>query len=128
MPHVQSIASGTTWSASAFIAWSREVRNKNHEATQTRTSNSAPAKTYANREPKLTVKQRRFVGRKTKREKFSRSRMIRRWLFRSHQCRYAEGERPDKNCHTSSVKVNQSQVDRVCDRNQRCESEHPLRG
>src|SRR5215471_16698973 len=39
--------------------------------TQTRTSNSAPAKTYANREPKLTVKQRRFVGRKTKREKFS---------------------------------------------------------
>src|SRR5262249_22737146 len=32
MPHVQSIASGTTWSASAFIAWSREVRNKNHEA------------------------------------------------------------------------------------------------
>src|SRR5262249_61997909 len=41
--------------------------------TQTRTSNSAPVKTYANREPKLTVKQRRFVGRKTKREKFSRS-------------------------------------------------------
>src|SRR5215831_17252798 len=96
MPHVQSIASGTTWSASAFIAWSREVRNKNHEATQTRTSNSAPAKTYANREPKLTVKQRRFVGRKTKREKFSRSGKacghapIVRWRADAINCRQSE--------------------------------------